>query len=339
MLNYYQHHIGDHAAATLHLSWDEDCAYRRLLDQYYKRELPIPADLKEACRLARATTPAQKGAVDKVLREFFTRTAEGWTRPQCQQEIATFKQGEPAREAAKTNRNTRAIRHREQREALFAALEAVGQEPPWNLPMAELRELAKRHCKTVSGAGPVTPVTPPETSPVPSPETLQERSSNAPDTASHSQFPFPIPISQSDSPETDMVELERSTTRAAKPAAKKKPNGHEPDPRFVDFQAAYPPRAGDQGWAAAAKRCRQRLAEGSSWEQIIDGATRYAAYVRATDALNTQYVKSACVFVGPEKHFLKPWTPPATKAQRRQDENVSVTQQWLAKQEADDAKR
>jgi len=86
-MNFYKHHVGDYVAATSHLTWDEDCAYRRLIEQYYKREAPIPSDLKEACRLVRASTPAQKRAVETVLREFFVVEADGWHQKRCDEEI------------------------------------------------------------------------------------------------------------------------------------------------------------------------------------------------------------------------------------------------------------
>lgn len=89
-MNYYKHHLGDYASATAHLSWDEDCAYRRLLDAYYKREAPIPADLAQACRLARATTPAQRRAVETVLGEFFERGEDGWRNRRCDDELAAM---------------------------------------------------------------------------------------------------------------------------------------------------------------------------------------------------------------------------------------------------------
>lgn len=97
-MNFYKHHLGDYAAATAHLSWDEDCAYRRLLDAYYKREAPIPADIKDACRLARASTPAQRRAVDTVLHEFFKLETDGWHQKRCDEEIGA------ASAQAETNR-------------------------------------------------------------------------------------------------------------------------------------------------------------------------------------------------------------------------------------------
>lgn len=97
-MNFYKHHLGDYAAATSHLSWDEDCAYRRLLDGYYKREAAIPADVKDACRLVRASTPVQRRCVQAVLSEFFTLLPDGWHQKRCDEEIGA------ATAQAETNR-------------------------------------------------------------------------------------------------------------------------------------------------------------------------------------------------------------------------------------------
>lgn len=90
-INYYEHHLGDYAAATGHLSWDEDMAYRRLIAAYYHHERPIPLDLKAACRLVRASSPAQRQAVETVLGEFFVAEDDGWHQKRCDVEIARFK--------------------------------------------------------------------------------------------------------------------------------------------------------------------------------------------------------------------------------------------------------
>lgn len=90
-MNYYEHHLGDYAAATAHLSWDEDMAYARLIRAYYHHEKPIPVELKDACRLVRAQSPAQRKAVEAVLCEFFTRGDDGWHQKRCDEEIQRFK--------------------------------------------------------------------------------------------------------------------------------------------------------------------------------------------------------------------------------------------------------
>lgn len=86
-MNFYPHHIGDYLTATAHLSWMEDCAYRRLLDLYYSREQAIPGDVVQAARLCRATTKDERKAVETVLAEFFTLTERGWTHARCEEEI------------------------------------------------------------------------------------------------------------------------------------------------------------------------------------------------------------------------------------------------------------
>lgn len=86
-MRFYRHHIGDYRAATSHLSWDEDAAYRRLLDIYYATEHPLPADVAQVCRLARATSPSQRRAVETVLREFFVLLDDGWHQKRCDDEL------------------------------------------------------------------------------------------------------------------------------------------------------------------------------------------------------------------------------------------------------------
>lgn len=113
-MNFYKHHIGDYDADTQHLSWDEDAAYRRLISLYCRREEPIPADVKEACRLVRATTKAQRAAVSAVLAEFFVLGPDGWRNKRCDEEIFNAskkadanrengkKGGRPSKKAPKT---------------------------------------------------------------------------------------------------------------------------------------------------------------------------------------------------------------------------------------------
>lgn len=90
-LNYYPFHIGDYLSATRHLSWEEDAAYRRLLDTYYTTEKPLPADLRAVCRLVLATTEGQREAVRVVLEEFFRQTDEGWINTRADAEIEAMR--------------------------------------------------------------------------------------------------------------------------------------------------------------------------------------------------------------------------------------------------------
>ncbi|MBP9149234.1 MAG: YdaU family protein [Rhodoferax sp.] len=90
-MNYYPFHIGDYLSATRHLSWEEDGAYRRLLDVYYTTEKPIPLELKQACRLVLATTESQREAVATVLEEFFEKSPEGWVNHRADAEIESMR--------------------------------------------------------------------------------------------------------------------------------------------------------------------------------------------------------------------------------------------------------
>ena len=91
-MNYYPFHIGDYVSATRHLSWEEDAAFRRLLDTYYTTEKPIPADLRAACRLVMAQTESQREAVRVVLEEFFSLTDAGWINKRADTEIAAMRE-------------------------------------------------------------------------------------------------------------------------------------------------------------------------------------------------------------------------------------------------------
>ncbi len=85
---YYEHHLGDYLRDTAHLSVLEDGIYRRLLDQYYIRERPLPADIRECCKLARAVTRQERAAVTYVLDSFFALDADGYHQSRCDSEIA-----------------------------------------------------------------------------------------------------------------------------------------------------------------------------------------------------------------------------------------------------------
>jgi len=102
-VNYYPFHIGDYLSATRHLSWEEDAAYRRLLDTYYTTEKPLPADLRAVSSVVLATADSQREAVRVVLDEFFTLTDSGWVNSRADAEIAAM-QEKQEKQRAKANR-------------------------------------------------------------------------------------------------------------------------------------------------------------------------------------------------------------------------------------------
>ena len=142
-MNYFELHLGDYAEATAHLTFVEDAAYGRMLRKYYSTEKPLPVDLKQVQRLVGARTKEEREAVATVLDEFFTLQDDGWHNARCDAEIARFQEGEPEREVKKANEENRLKRHREERARLFKKLTANGLHAPWNIGMAELRELVK----------------------------------------------------------------------------------------------------------------------------------------------------------------------------------------------------
>lgn len=152
-MNYFPFHIGDYASATRHLSWDEDCAYRRLLDVYYTQEKAIPKE--RAYRLVVATSKAQREAVDAVLAEFFIETPDGWTHERCEAELDAMRVKQAAQEAKDTHETDRMRRYRERRAAMFDALRVHGIVPAWDLPVKELQRLYDATCNA--------PETPPAT--------------------------------------------------------------------------------------------------------------------------------------------------------------------------------
>ena len=84
-MNYYEHHLGDYARDTTHLTALEHGVYRLLLDRYYTREEGIPED--QVYRVALARTDDERAAVDAILGEFFKLVDGLWINNKCEEEI------------------------------------------------------------------------------------------------------------------------------------------------------------------------------------------------------------------------------------------------------------
>ena len=125
-MNFYKHHLGDYEAATAHLSWDEDCAYRRLMAAYYRREKPLPVDSTEIYRLVRATAPKQRAAVDSVLREFFDKREDGWHNKRCDEELSSYLA------QCEVNRRVGKLGGRPKRTGTVTPINRTGTEPEPN---------------------------------------------------------------------------------------------------------------------------------------------------------------------------------------------------------------
>ena len=85
-MHYYNFNIGDYMKHTLHLTLEEDLAYRRLLDMYYDTEAPIPNNIPLVSRRLRMGSEV----VESVLKEFFDFTEEGYKNYRADGEIADY---------------------------------------------------------------------------------------------------------------------------------------------------------------------------------------------------------------------------------------------------------
>jgi hypothetical protein len=85
-MHYYQFNISDYRSATVHLSNDEDLAYRRLLDMYYDSENKIPLDTQWVARRLRLDTIT----VENVLNDMFVKHEDGWFNARCQDVIHQY---------------------------------------------------------------------------------------------------------------------------------------------------------------------------------------------------------------------------------------------------------
>lgn len=143
-MNYYEKHVGDYLKDTVSLSMLEDGAYNRLLDQYYQTEHPLPAAKPEIYRMARATSAAERKAVDYVVGRFFELTPDGYRQKRCDALIEAFWEKDSKKEAGKENDRERQQRARERRKTLFELLRVRGIVPEYNAKTKELETLLAR---------------------------------------------------------------------------------------------------------------------------------------------------------------------------------------------------
>jgi uncharacterized protein YdaU (DUF1376 family) len=151
-MNYYAFHIGDYSKDTRHLSWDEDMAYRRMIDAYYTREAPLPREKAKIYRIICATSEPQRDAVDIVLEEFFVLADDGYRQARCDQVIEDSKEAAVESDSRKENEKERQKRHRDERKKLFSTLRDKGVVPAFDAPTSTLRELVVTH----TGHTPIT---------------------------------------------------------------------------------------------------------------------------------------------------------------------------------------
>ena len=98
-MHYYEFNIGDYMRDTAHLDEMEDLAYRRMLDLYYLRELPLPKTIPEIAKLIRMRTHSE--SIANVLREYFTLTDDGYVNEKAGSTLAKiYDKSEKAKKSA-----------------------------------------------------------------------------------------------------------------------------------------------------------------------------------------------------------------------------------------------
>jgi uncharacterized protein YdaU (DUF1376 family) len=154
-MNFYGFHIGDYASKTRHLSWEEDLAYRRLLDVYYGAERPLPVDHKAIYRLVVAQTPKQKQAVDTVLAEFFKLRDDGYHNERCDDELAAHAlKRDKARQSAEARWSKQEPQQTQSDRNANASKNGMRTHSEGNAPTTQPHSHSQKDSSVVARAGP-----------------------------------------------------------------------------------------------------------------------------------------------------------------------------------------
>lgn len=85
-MHYFQFNIRDWRSKTAHLTAAEDLAYRRLTEEYYIEEKPLPNNIPELARKIRMRD--SEVDIERVLNEFFHLEEDGnWHKERCDSEL------------------------------------------------------------------------------------------------------------------------------------------------------------------------------------------------------------------------------------------------------------
>lgn len=87
-MHYYEFNIPAWVLHTSHLTLEEECVYRRLLDYYYDTEKPIPEETKPVMRRLRLVN--YEDIANQILSEFFHLEADGWHNNRADIVIAKY---------------------------------------------------------------------------------------------------------------------------------------------------------------------------------------------------------------------------------------------------------
>jgi hypothetical protein len=126
-------------------------------------------------------------------------------------------------------------------------------------------------------------------------------------TRSEPKYPLP-PVNSCSQPETPVTVVVVEDVGVGEVKAK------DAGASLAGFEIVWktlPKRAGNNPKRKAESAYKARLAEKHTPVEMIDGAARYARYVRAAGKEGTEYVLQARTFLGPDKQFLQAWELPS----------------------------
>jgi len=118
-----------------------------------------------------------------------------------------------------------------------------------------------------------------------------------------------------------------------------------PDDWLEILKNLYPKRSGGQGWGALERLLMRHLANGITWEQIVEGTKSYAAWCKYSGHSRTEFVKQARTFFGRDMWFLEDYEIPTEAYQYRrveeltEDERRKDAAKWAADMRRLGAKR
>ena len=144
-MNFYPFHIGDYAAHTRHLSFMEDLAYRRLIDQYYLDESPLKGEPSLIAR--RIGMSDFSSDVQYILETFFDKEGDLWVSKRCDDEIIKY------RAKADSARNANRIKS----EKISAMKSELISEPIHNVTKNHEPITNNQDIKTISAESKIPP--------------------------------------------------------------------------------------------------------------------------------------------------------------------------------------
>ena len=150
------------------------------------------------------------------------------------------------------------------------------------------------------------------------------------------EYPADSLIPDSLIPDSLLTTAHSSKTDENAKQEKPKRKKHDYSEDFEEAWREYPKRSGDNPKVRAFKAWTARRKEGHQAGDLIAGVKRYNSFCVATGKVNTELVKQAATFFGPDCAFLELWNAPASTGPPQQNKqaalearNQAAIDEWL----------